>query len=134
MPRPLYSRERPGTHSIGSWAGLRTGLDMCGKSRPPPPGFDPRTVQPVVSRYTNCIIPASTLPANENSKVTTRSGGSHIKVNSLKTHHWRAPQIASAVRLRIYITNSQYFSTQHSPFSVCDGKWVSTVRWQTSFI
>ena len=28
------------------------------KSRPLPPGFDPRTVQPVASRYTDCAIPA----------------------------------------------------------------------------
>ena len=32
--------------------GPRAGLDMCGKSRPPP-AFDPRTVQPVASRYTD---------------------------------------------------------------------------------
>ena len=32
--------------------GPRAGVDRCGKSRPPP-GFDPRTVQPVVSRYTD---------------------------------------------------------------------------------
>ena len=32
--------------------GPRAGLDRCGKSRPPP-GFDPRTVQPVASRYTD---------------------------------------------------------------------------------
>jgi hypothetical protein len=32
--------------------GLRAGLDRCGKSRSPP-GFDPRTVQPVGSRYTD---------------------------------------------------------------------------------
>jgi hypothetical protein len=32
--------------------GPRAGLDVCGKSRPPP-GFDPRTVQPVASRYTD---------------------------------------------------------------------------------
>ena len=25
----------------------------------PPPGFDPRTVQPVASRYTDCAIPAT---------------------------------------------------------------------------
>ena len=30
--------------------GPRAGLDRCGKSRSPP-GFDSRTVQPVVSRY-----------------------------------------------------------------------------------
>jgi hypothetical protein len=32
--------------------GPRAGLDRRGKSRPLP-GFDPRTVQPVVSRYTD---------------------------------------------------------------------------------
>jgi hypothetical protein len=26
-----------------------------------PPGFDPRTVQPVASRYTDCAIPIHTL-------------------------------------------------------------------------
>ena len=32
--------------------GPRASLDRYGKSRPPP-GFDPRTVQPVASRYTD---------------------------------------------------------------------------------
>ena len=39
--------------------GPRAGLDGCGKSRPPP-GFDPRTVQPVGSRYTDWAIAAQT--------------------------------------------------------------------------
>jgi hypothetical protein len=34
-PRPLYPRERPGTHCTGGWMGLRTGLDVCENSRPP---------------------------------------------------------------------------------------------------
>ena len=34
-PRPLYLRERSGTHCIGDWVGPRAGLDGCGKSRPP---------------------------------------------------------------------------------------------------
>ena len=51
-PRPLYPRERTVTHCIGGWVENRAGLDGCGKSRPTP-GFDPRTVQPVASRYTN---------------------------------------------------------------------------------
>jgi hypothetical protein len=34
-PRPLYPRERPGTHCIGGWVGPRTGLDVCEKSRTP---------------------------------------------------------------------------------------------------
>jgi len=48
----LYPRERAGIHCIGGWAGPRAGLDRCGKYRPPP-GFDPRTVQLVASRYTD---------------------------------------------------------------------------------
>ena len=45
-------RERPGTHCTGGWLDLRAGLDGVQKISPPP-GFDPRTVQPVASRYTD---------------------------------------------------------------------------------
>jgi hypothetical protein len=51
-PRPLYPRERPGTHCTGGWVGPRAGLDVREKFRPPP-GFDSRTVQPEASRYTD---------------------------------------------------------------------------------
>ena len=51
-PRPLYPRERPGTHCTGGWVGPRDGLDGCGKSRHTL-RLDPRTVQLVASRYTN---------------------------------------------------------------------------------
>jgi hypothetical protein len=37
---------------IGTWAGLRVALDRCGKIYFPP-GFDPRTVQLLASRYTH---------------------------------------------------------------------------------
>ena len=40
--------------------GHTAGLDGCGKSRPPP-GFDPRTAQPVASRYTDRLTIYSTL-------------------------------------------------------------------------
>ena len=40
------------THFIGGCVGLRAGVDGFGKSRPSP-AIDPRTVQPVVSRYTD---------------------------------------------------------------------------------
>jgi hypothetical protein len=49
--RPLYPRERPGTHCIGGWVGPMAGLDEYGKLART--GFDPRTVQPVASRYTS---------------------------------------------------------------------------------
>ena len=34
--RPLYPRERPGTHCIGGWVVPRAGLDGCRKLQPPP--------------------------------------------------------------------------------------------------
>ena len=46
--------------------GPRAGLDRCEKSRPPP-GFDPRTVQPVASRYT----PYATRPT-ERTEIQTK--------------------------------------------------------------
>jgi hypothetical protein len=58
-PRPLYPREIPGTHCIGGWVGPMAGLYECGKSRPPP-GFDPQSVLPIASRYTDLAIPAHT--------------------------------------------------------------------------
>jgi hypothetical protein len=53
-PLPLYPREWSGTHCIGGWVGPRFGLDGCGKYRFPPV-LDPRTVQPVASRYTRFL-------------------------------------------------------------------------------
>jgi len=52
MPWPLYPRERPGTHCIGGWVGPRAGLTDA-KNLAPHQGFDPRTVQSVVIRYTD---------------------------------------------------------------------------------
>ena len=40
--------------------GPKAGMDGCGKSRPPP-GFDPRTVQPVANPHTDCAIPVNGL-------------------------------------------------------------------------
>jgi len=51
-PAALYPRERARTYSTRGWVGPMAGLEGWGKSRPPP-GFDPRTVQPVASRYTD---------------------------------------------------------------------------------
>jgi hypothetical protein len=52
----LYSRERPGTHCKVGWVGPRAGLDRCEKYHLHRDFFfDPRTVQPVVSRYTDYV-------------------------------------------------------------------------------
>jgi hypothetical protein len=49
--RPLYPRERPGTHSIGGWVGPWVGLDGCGQSRPHRDSILDRPA--VASRYTD---------------------------------------------------------------------------------
>jgi hypothetical protein len=52
---PLLSTlgKETGTPCTGGWVGPRAGLDVCGKSPPPPPqGFDSQTSSPVASRYT----------------------------------------------------------------------------------
>jgi hypothetical protein len=64
-PRPLYLRERAGTHCIGGRVGLKAGLDRWAKSRPQT-GFDPRTVQPVARRYTDWAIPAHDIQEDQN--------------------------------------------------------------------
>ena len=60
----------------GGWVGPRAGLDGCGKSRPPP-GFDPRPVQPVASRYTDCAIPAQLIRNNLDLVVLVQAEISH---------------------------------------------------------
>jgi hypothetical protein len=52
VPAALPPGKKPGTHYIGGWVGPRAGLYGSGKISPPP-GFDPRTIQPVKSRYTD---------------------------------------------------------------------------------
>jgi len=53
-PAALPPGKKTGTYFIGGWVGLSTGLDWCGKSRPAP-GFDHRTVQPVVGLYADAL-------------------------------------------------------------------------------
>jgi hypothetical protein len=45
------------TQCTGGWVGNRTGLEKVMKISPIP-GFDPRAIEPVPSRYTNCAIRA----------------------------------------------------------------------------
>jgi hypothetical protein len=53
-PAALPQGKRTGTHCTGSCVDPRAGLDGCGNLAPP--GFDPQTVQPVASRYTDYAI------------------------------------------------------------------------------
>ena len=49
--RPPYSREKHGTYCTGGSGGLR-GRSRQRRDIASPLGFDPRTVQPIESRYT----------------------------------------------------------------------------------
>ena len=53
-PRPTLPQERPATHRTGGW--VCTGPVWTDGNYRPPPGFDPRTVQPVASRYNGWAI------------------------------------------------------------------------------
>ena len=62
--------------------GPRTSLEGCGISRPPL-GFNPRTVQLVASRYTDCTIPAHTRRAEHVESMCEKSGAYRISVVDL---------------------------------------------------
>jgi hypothetical protein len=60
-PLPLYPLERDPVIGLQE-AGC--GLDVKEKSYPPPlPGFEPRTVHDIASRYTDYVIPAARISA-----------------------------------------------------------------------
>jgi len=51
----LTLKKRTGTLCTVGWMGVRAGLDVSGKISPPP-GFEPQTVQPVASHYTDYSV------------------------------------------------------------------------------
>jgi len=55
----LRQKKRPSTHCTGVWVGPRASLEGCGKSHPQW-NMIHRTIQPIVSRYTNYMILAHT--------------------------------------------------------------------------
>ena len=59
-PRKFWHQECSGTHYIGGRVNPTAGLDGWEKFRPLA-GFDPRTLHPVSSRYTDYAIPAHLL-------------------------------------------------------------------------
>ena len=56
--RPLYSRERDPVSIVLEAVWAREPVWRGAQNLAPPSGFDPRTVQPVTSRYTDYDIPA----------------------------------------------------------------------------
>ena len=117
-PRPLYPRERPGTYCIGDWVGPRVGLDGCEKSLPRP-GFNPRTVQPIASHYTDRVIAAYCFCRNESlihkiagvfncMQYTKRVTYFNILVDSSLISVWKYTHFLKYITFRgcfIYVTN-----------------------------
>jgi hypothetical protein len=56
--QPLYPLERPGTHYTRAWVRDSGPIRMARKMSPPS-GFNPWTVEPVASTYTDYAIPAA---------------------------------------------------------------------------
>ena len=116
-PAASYPRERPGTRCTGGWVGLRTSLDRYGKSRPPP-GFDPRTVQSVGSRYTDratvahapILIPTFISITRQHTVLAVASVVNLLKPNDIYICH-TAALISRRYILNIYSTNirTEYF-------------------------
>jgi len=50
-PAAIYPQKRPGTHCTGDWVGPGQSGQVW--KILPQPGFNPRTVQPIASRYTD---------------------------------------------------------------------------------
>ena len=57
-PQPLYPRKIPDIHNQGEGVGPTAGLDWRGTFSPP--GFDPRTVQPIASSCIDYAVPTET--------------------------------------------------------------------------
>jgi hypothetical protein len=76
VPAALYPQERPITHCTGGWIG-HTGWSGEVQKISPPTGFDPQTIQPVASHYTDCTTQPTDLVVE----------GSNIKKHPKGTMH-----------------------------------------------
>jgi len=115
-PRPLYPRERPGTHCIEGWVGPRVGLDGCEKSPPPQPVFDPRTFQPVGSRYPDLGL-------------TYREIKKYFRIFSVSVAVWTKHLLKTWLQFYRYtdLEYSSYLAVQCSPWcnGICCPWWLT---------
>jgi len=90
-PRPLYHRERPGTHCQGSWVGFRADFDGCGKSHLSPE-FDSRTV-----------------PDRSKSLHRLRSRGPYILISTISSYFYYELWLNVLATIRRYKVNPRNF-------------------------
>jgi len=95
----------------------------------PPPGFDPRTFQPVASRYTDCAIPAPSSPTvvNYNSHHTDTirvkvSAVHYVSFNSEVQHSRHVFITLNYQHLVLYIFRT--VSVTFSPTYLCRALWL----------
>jgi hypothetical protein len=70
-PATLPPGKRIATYCTVICVGSRSSRDRCGKTLPlpPPPGFDPRTVQPITSRDTDYATPSHNTGYKQQQKI-----------------------------------------------------------------
>jgi len=118
----LYPRERLGTHCTGGWVGPWAGLDRCGKSRPLPPEFDPWTVQPVASRYTDYATRPTHLMSSSAKNDWKWENNDHVRLqtplrpSAAKKFHTSKKQCSheAGVTTTQYIYSTTIYTCQHA--------------------
>jgi len=98
--------------------GPRTGLNWCGKP-PPPTGFDPPTIQPVASRYTDWAVPAHNFTSKE-TEIRTIS-------NVEEYEEWRFSLVyvhGTAVRVHFVANAAAVRQEDGAIADVCAASWM----------
>jgi len=120
-PRPLYPREGPGTHCIGSWVGPRAGLDGCEKSHPyrnsiPGPSSPYRVAIPnEVSRPLRILA-----GYNLNSTVLGRTSGrimGTVKQSNILWDFWEAGNRIEGSHCLVHLYHEDTFKVVNLLFS-----------------
>jgi hypothetical protein len=104
---------RPGTHCTGGWVGPRAGLDRCGKSRPPP-GFDPRTVQPVAQSLYRLSYLAPTKKRPHKNCGASYTQTTYLETQNTHTHTHIHTPTHTYTHAHTHIHNP-HTSTTHKP-------------------
>ena len=96
-PRP--GRFIPGKDPVPIIQEAQGRSERVRKISPPPPGFDPRTVQPVASRYTDWAIPDHTIIFGNTFKYTVRLCYAAFQIQCVSTTEFCITQMYEIVSL-----------------------------------